>query len=63
MKNKIVLIFILTVILSWCFGNWAKQTVDNNKNQAIVWKEKVEEKWVWGKWDSGVFEIKNWFKK
>lgn len=62
MKNKIVLIFILSFILSGCFGN-DKQMIDNNENQAIVWKEKVEEKWVWWKGDSWVFEIKNWFSK
>lgn len=60
MYKKIIIILLITLSLYSCNKEEKNDYIDNINNWVIINSEnKVDELWVWWKWDSSTFEV-NW---
>lgn len=60
MFKKIIILLLITLSLYSCNKEEKNDNIDNSNNWVIIDSEnKVDELWVWWKWDSSTFEV-NW---
>ncbi len=60
MFKKIIILLLITLSLYSCKKDEKNGNIDNLNNWVIIDSEnKVDELWIWWKWDSSTFEV-NW---
>lgn len=60
MFKKIIILLLITLSLYSCKKDEKNDNIDNLNNWVIIDSEKkVDELWIWWKWDSSTFEV-NW---
>lgn len=60
MLKKIIILLLITLSLYSCKKDEKNGNIDNLNNWVIIDSEnKVDELWIWWKWDSSTFEV-NW---
>lgn len=60
MFKKIIILLLITLSLYSCKKQENNDNIDNSNNWVIIDSEnKVDELWIWWKWDSSTFEV-NW---
>ncbi len=60
MLKKIIILLLITLSLYSCKKDEKNDNIDNLNNWVIIDSEnKVDELWIWWKWDSSTFEV-NW---
>ncbi len=60
MLKKIIILLLITLSLYSCKKDEKNDNIDNLNNWVIIDSEnKVDELWIWWKWDSSTLEV-NW---
>lgn len=62
MLKKIIILFVFSIILVWCWDSWENTNIlDNSNNWAIIDNNKVDESWLWWSWQESSITIENGF--